>query len=56
MAIQIEELLNLPIEERRVLVHTFPYKVLYRIKPDLILIFALIHTLRSSKFIKTKLK
>ena len=41
---------------RRCILRKFPYKIVYEIDGDTIVILALIHTSRSNKFIKTKLK
>lgn len=41
---------------RRYVMEVFPYKIIYAIVKNRILIFALIHTARSHKFIKRKIK
>ena len=41
---------------RRILFSKFPYKIIYLVEENTIYFLALIHTSRSNKFIKTKLK
>ena len=41
---------------RRFLMAVFPYKIVYGIKDFQIIVFALIHTARSNKFVKKRLK
>jgi toxin ParE1/3/4 len=41
---------------RRFILPKFPYKVIYRIRENSIIVVALVHTARSNKFIKRRLK
>jgi hypothetical protein len=41
---------------KRFLMPVFPYKIVYGIKEFQIIVFALIHTARSNKFVKKRLK
>ncbi len=43
-------------ELRRVLVHVFPYAILYSIEPDLVNLIAIMHSSRKPGYWKTRVK